>query len=155
MRSLIIALFAAGLPLAAAQAQPQSDIPDADSAFKALDKNGDGFLSPSETSGERELAKRFERFDANRDGRLDTGEWRRAVDDNQKRVLSDSAITTKVKAELLAAKGIPSMSISVSTYEGRVQLSGFVETKEQVARAGKLAGGVSGVKSVQNALAVK
>jgi osmotically-inducible protein OsmY len=47
------------------------------------------------------------------------------------------------------------MSISVATYEGRVQLSGFVDTQGQVSRAGRIAAGVSGVKSVQNSLAVK
>ena len=47
------------------------------------------------------------------------------------------------------------MSISVETYEGRVQLSGFVETREQIARAGKVAAGVSGVRKVENNLKLK
>ncbi len=68
----------------------------------------------------------------------------------------DSAITTKVKAALvLAAKGLPSTAISVETYKGAEQLSGFVDNKEQIASAGKIASGVSGVKTAQNSIAVK
>jgi hyperosmotically inducible protein len=80
-------------------------------------------------------------------------EYGKAMQDNDKRVLADSAITTKVKGELLITKGIPSASISVETYEGRVQLSGFVDKKEQA--AGKVAAAVSGVRTVQNDLKVK
>ena len=77
------------------------------------------------------------------------------MQDNDKRVLAYSAITTKVKAQLLVTKGVPSTAISVETYEGRVQLSGFVDTKEQVAAAGKVAAAVSGVHAVQNDLKLK
>jgi hyperosmotically inducible protein len=123
--------------------------------FAALDKNSDGSLSPAEAAGSKELAKRFARFDANKDGKLSQDEYHKAMEDNDKRVISDSAITTKVKGELLIAKGISSTSISVETYEGRVQLSGFVDSKEQVAAAGKVVAGVSGVRAVQNDLKVK
>jgi hyperosmotically inducible protein len=124
-------------------------------AFDAIDKNRDGYLSKEEVAGDKELAKRFTKFDADKDGRLDLNEFLRAGQDNDARVLADSAITTKVKAMLLAEKGVPSMSISVETYEGRVLLSGFVESNAQVAQAGKVAAAVSGVKKVQNNLAVK
>ena len=124
-------------------------------AFDALDKNRDGFLSREEIAGERELAKRFAKFDTNKDGRWNVDEYIKANQDNDGRVLSDTAITTKVKALLLAEKGVPSTSISVETYEGRVLLSGFVDTKDQIGKAGKVAAGVSGVKKVQNQLVVK
>ena len=124
-------------------------------AFDALDKNRDGFLSKEEIAGERELAKRFAKFDANKDGRWNVDEYIKANQDNDGRVLSDTAITTKVKALLLAEKGVPSTSISVETYEARVLLSGFVDTKDQIGKAGKVAAGVSGVKKVQNQLVVK
>ena len=124
-------------------------------AFDAIDKNRDGYLSKEEVAGDKELAKRFTKFDADKDGRLDLNEFLRAGQDNDARVLADSAITTKVKAMFLAEKGVPSMSISVETYEGRVLLSGFVESNAQVAQAGKVAAAVSGVKKVQNNLAVK
>ena len=124
-------------------------------AFDAMDKNRDGGLSKEEVAGDKELAKRFTRFDADKDGRLNVDEFIKANQDNDKRVLADSAITTKIKALLLAEKGVPSASVSVETYEGRVILSGFVENGGQVAQAGKVAAGVSGVKKVQNNLAVK
>jgi len=125
------------------------------SAFDALDKNRNGLLSREEISGEKELAKRFTKFDADKDGRWNLDEYIRANNDNDARVLSDSAITTKVKALLLAEKGVPSMSISVETYEGRVLLSGFVDSTAIKAKAGKVAADVSGVKGVQNNLVVK
>ena len=124
-------------------------------AFKALDTNSDGFLSRKEAEADKDLAKRFSKFDANKDGKLSEDEFHKAYRANDKRVLDDGAITTKVKARLLKEKGIPSMSISVETYEGRVQLSGFVETRQQIVRAGKVAAGVSGVRKVENNLKVK
>lgn len=124
-------------------------------AFDALDKNHDGFLSRQEVAGDKELAKRFAKFDANRDGRLNVDEFIRANQDNDARVLADSAITTKVKAALLAEKGIPSTAISVETYESRVLLSGFVDSAAIRDKAGRVTTGVSGVKHVQNNLVVK
>lgn len=124
-------------------------------AFDALDKNQDGFLSRQEVAGDKELAKRFAKFDANKDGRLNVDEFIRANQDNDARVLADSAITAKVKAELLAEKGIPSTAISVETYESRVLLSGFVDSAAVRDKAGRVAAGVSGVKHVQNNLVVK
>ena len=124
-------------------------------AFDALDKNHDGFLSKQEVAGEKELVKRFAKFDANHDGRLDVNEFIKANQDNDARVLADSAITTKVKAALLAEKGVPSTSVSVETYESRVLLSGFVDSAAVKEQAGKVAGGVAGVKRVQNNLVVK
>jgi len=124
-------------------------------AFDALDKNRDGYLSKQEAAGEKELAKRFARFDANKDGRLSVDEYLKAYQDNDERVLTDSAITVKVKAALLAEKGVPSTAISVETYESRVLLSGFVDSAAIKDKAGRVAAGVSGVKRVQNNLVVK
>lgn len=124
-------------------------------AFDALDKNRDGFLSKDEVAGERELAKRFVRFDADKDGRWNVNEFIKANQDNDGRILADSAVTAKVKALLLAEKGVPSTSISVETYEGRVLLSGFVDSTAIKEKAGRIAGTVSGAKQVQNNLVVK
>ena len=124
-------------------------------AFDAIDRNGDGYLSKEEVAGDKELAKRFAKFDADKDGRLNVNEFIKANQDNDGRILVDSAITAKVKALLLAEKGVPSTSISVETYEGLVLLSGFVDTNDIKAKAAKVAAGVSGVKQVQNNLVVK
>lgn len=69
--------------------------------------------------------------------------------------IDDSAITTKVKTALLAEKDISSSSISVETFKGSVQLSGFVASPDQVRRAGEVASKVDGVKVVHNNLIVK
>lgn len=155
MRRMIAGLvFVATLP-ALAQESGAPAASEQNAGFAALDKNRDGWLSKAEVAGDRELAKRFERFDANRDGRLSQDEYVKAKDDQSRQFLADSAITSKLKSKFLLEKGIPSTAISVETYEGRVQLSGFVDQAEVVARAGRIAAGVEGVKTVQNNLRVK
>lgn len=150
MKSAFFFLLAIACAAPAAAQKSESN-----SAFKALDANGDGFLSRKEVQADKELTKRFSKFDANRDGKLSEDEFHKAKRAEDKRILDDTAITTKVKAKLLQEKGIPSTSISVETFEGRVQLAGSVETREQIAHAGKVARSVSGVKRVENRLKVK
>jgi hyperosmotically inducible protein len=151
MKKILLAALAATFAMAAwAQKSPSGN-----AAFDGMDKNRDGYLGREEVAGEKELAKRLTRFDANKDGRLSMDEYIKANQDNDKRIAADSTITTKVKAKLLAEKGVPSTAISVETYEGRVQLTGFVDNKDQIAKAGKVASGTAGVKTVENKLAVK
>jgi osmotically-inducible protein OsmY len=69
--------------------------------------------------------------------------------------VDDSVITTKVKSLLAADDFLKSFKISVETRKGTVQLSGFVGTQDAVNKAGQIARGVGGVKSVQNDLIVK
>jgi osmotically-inducible protein OsmY len=69
--------------------------------------------------------------------------------------VDDSVITTKVKSMLGADDFLKSFEISVETYKGIVQLSGFVDSQDAVDKAGEIAGGVAGVKSVKNNLNVK
>jgi osmotically-inducible protein OsmY len=69
--------------------------------------------------------------------------------------VDDSVITTKVKSQLAADDFLKSFEISVETYKGIVQLSGFVDSQMAVDRAGEIARGVQGVKSVKNNLNVK
>jgi osmotically-inducible protein OsmY len=69
--------------------------------------------------------------------------------------VDDSVITSKVKAALLNDSGLKSFNIGVETFKEVVQLSGFVSGEDVKARAGQVAGSVSGVKSVRNNLIVK
>jgi osmotically-inducible protein OsmY len=69
--------------------------------------------------------------------------------------VDDSVITTKVKSKLAADDFLKSFEISVETYKGIVQLSGFVGSQQAVDKAGEIARGVQGVKSVENDLNVK
>ncbi|OPX96556.1 MAG: Osmotically-inducible protein Y precursor [Syntrophorhabdus sp. PtaB.Bin006] len=69
--------------------------------------------------------------------------------------VDDSVITTKVKSLLAADNFLKSFEISVETYKGVVQLSGFVNSREAVNKAGQIAQGVNGVRSVKNNLIIK
>ena len=69
--------------------------------------------------------------------------------------VDDSVITTKVKTMLASDDFLKSFEISVETYKGIVQLSGFVDSQKAVDKAGEVARGVNGVKSVKNNLNVK
>jgi osmotically-inducible protein OsmY len=69
--------------------------------------------------------------------------------------VDDAAITAKVKAAILNEPGLKSLQISVETYKDVVQLSGFVDNAQSKTRAGQVAAGVAGVKSVRNDLVVK
>ena len=69
--------------------------------------------------------------------------------------VDDSWITTKVKSDLLATKGISSNHISVTTTQGVVTLSGTAATSQESDKAFQVASGVSGVKSVQNEIRIQ
>jgi len=161
MKLHAIAALAAVLYAGSTLAQQTTEQPGAQPNFEfaKLDKNKDGFLSRQEAQANKNVAALFDRADTNKDGKLSEDELTRAraAQDREKadQYSSDAAITTKVKAELLTEKGVPSSSISVETYKGTVQLSGFVENAEQVKKAGVVAAKVKGVKVVKNNLIVK
>ena len=69
--------------------------------------------------------------------------------------VDDSVITTKVKAKLADDDFFKSFQISVETYKGIVQLSGFVNSRQAVNKASEIVRTVQGVKSVKNDLIVK
>ena len=69
--------------------------------------------------------------------------------------VDNSVITTKVKAAILDDASLKVFQIHVVTYKDEVQLSGFVDSRAMVSRAGEVARKVEGVKSVKNDLIVK
>jgi osmotically-inducible protein OsmY len=69
--------------------------------------------------------------------------------------VDDSVITTKVKTLLANDDFFKSFQISVETYKGTVQLSGFVNSQQAVDKAGEIVKSVQGVKSIKNNLIVK
>jgi osmotically-inducible protein OsmY len=69
--------------------------------------------------------------------------------------VDDSVITTKVKAQLAADDFLKSFQIGVETYQGTVQLSGFVNSQQAVDKASEIVKSVKGVNSVKNSLIVK
>jgi|SRR5665213_156398 len=69
--------------------------------------------------------------------------------------IDDSAITAKVKAAFVKDDMIKSSEISVTTFKGKVQLSGFVDNSDQRSEAVRDAKNVLGVQDVVNNISVK
>ena len=69
--------------------------------------------------------------------------------------VDDTVITTKVKAAIFGDGTLKSSEINVETFKGIVQLSGFVNSQDDINRAVEVAGKVKGVISVKNDMRVK
>lgn len=69
--------------------------------------------------------------------------------------MEDTAISAKVKAALAGDPDVKATDVQVETFRGTVQLSGFVDSPENVRRALDVARRVDGVREVRNALIVK
>ncbi|HEY1151232.1 MAG TPA: BON domain-containing protein [Pseudoduganella sp.] len=69
--------------------------------------------------------------------------------------IDDAAITAKVKASIINEPTLKATEINVETFKGTVQLSGFVAQPADITKAGEIARGVNGVKSVKNDIRVK
>lgn len=68
--------------------------------------------------------------------------------------VEDSNITAKIKAKILATKGLDSLDIHVKTEQGIVTLSGKADNAAEIELAGKVAREVKGVKKVVNTLSI-
>jgi len=68
-------------------------------------------------------------------------------------VVDNAALTTKVKAALIADEMVKGTQINVDSSAGVVKLTGTVDSPAQVARAVEVAKGVQGVQRVENNLA--
>lgn len=71
------------------------------------------------------------------------------------RVLDDRLTTHRVKGALSDAPLYKFPNVQVQTFDGVVQLSGFVDVAEQRNRAGEIAANVQGVHRVVNSLVLK
>ncbi|SFN54739.1 BON domain-containing protein [Xenorhabdus japonica] len=69
--------------------------------------------------------------------------------------IDDTVITTKIKSALLSDKVLKSTEINVETFKGRVQLSGFVRSPEDIKRAIQIAKEVKGVNTVINSIKLR
>ena len=74
--------------------------------------------------------------------------------ESAKEAMSDSAITTKIKADFAADKQVSAMNIKVDTDKGVVRLSGNAKSKEEADKAVSNAKGTKGVTSVKNDIQV-
>jgi hyperosmotically inducible protein len=154
-RILNLTLACALSALAAAPALAGAAMP----GFTSADGNGDGMISPEEFRAQGGHEQAFREGDANRDTRLDSGEYAMAVANNDRlkasKYVDDALITAKVKALLLKDTGARGFAVNVETHKGTVQLSGWVSSPEQAARAETIALGVAGVTAVRNDLQIK
>ena len=69
--------------------------------------------------------------------------------------VDDTVITAKVKGEIFNDPSLKSAEINVETFKGIVQLSGFVNSQEDINKAVRVARGVQGVVSVKNDMRLK
>ena len=128
--------------------------------FKKLDTDSNEALSQTEFSKDEFFTKgHFTKADSDKDGVLNQEEFvyykSSAQKQAVKRVASDSVITSKSKANLLAERDFKSSQISVKTYNGVVILSGFVDDELSKEKAEAIVNKVEGVKSIKNSLVVK
>lgn len=70
-------------------------------------------------------------------------------------VVDNAALTTKVKAALLADEMVKGTQINVDSNNGVVTLNGTVDSAAHKTKAEQVAAAVSGVTRVQNSLATK
>jgi hyperosmotically inducible protein len=66
--------------------------------------------------------------------------------------MDDSAITAKIKAEILSDPLLKASQINVTATSGVVKLSGTVDSQQSIDRAMEIARSVKDVKSVENGL---
>ena len=69
--------------------------------------------------------------------------------------IDDSVITTKVKAALIEDPVVKARDVKVDTFKGVVQLSGFVNSRDEMNTAVRITSGIKGVASVRNELRIK
>ena len=129
--------------------------------FKKLDINSNDVLTRYEAKKDKLFARKaaFAKADVDKDGTLNQEEYANYKSAAQKvvvkRVVSDSVITSKAKADILATEGLKSLQISVETHKGEVSLSGFVDSEAAKTKAGEVVSKVEGVMTVKNSLEVK
>ena len=69
--------------------------------------------------------------------------------------IDDKSESTRVRSALSDDPQYKYEDVKVQTFKGVVQLSGFVDSRDQKTRAGDLAKKVEGVKEVENNITVK
>lgn len=69
--------------------------------------------------------------------------------------VDDSAITAKIKSKMIGDSVVKAHEINVDTFQGNVQLNGFVDNAAQKQRAEEIARNTAGVVNVQNNLQLR
>jgi len=69
--------------------------------------------------------------------------------------IDDTVVTAKVKAAIFNEPTLKSAEINVETFKGVVQLSGFLNSREDINKAVTVARQIPGVTSVKNDMRLK
>jgi hyperosmotically inducible protein len=69
--------------------------------------------------------------------------------------ISDSEVSTRVKAALLQDANLKSFDIAVATLKGDVRLTGMVNNQSQIDQAIKLVRSIPGVHTIHDELGIK
>jgi osmotically-inducible protein OsmY len=69
--------------------------------------------------------------------------------------VADHVVTANVKSALAMQPGLNPADINVETYQGKVQLGGFVASQQEIETALAAARSITGVKSVTNDMRLK
>lgn len=69
--------------------------------------------------------------------------------------VDDATITTRIKSRFVESPDVAAASIKVETLNGVVLLSGFARNATEKSTAERIAGEVSGVRSVRNEILVR
>jgi len=69
--------------------------------------------------------------------------------------IDDKATSARVKSALSSDGQYKFSGVEVTTFKGTVQLSGFVNSRQEKSRAGDIAKNVEGVKNLENNITVK
>jgi hyperosmotically inducible protein len=157
--AVILVASGAGLVASAAYAEPNEVKPANTGTFRALDRNGDGYLTRNEVSHIGSYAKSFDIADENRDGKLTPDEFIKSESIRERELagayVDDAALTAKVKAALAKELELKSLDVHVETDKGRVLLSGWVDSGAQQKKAYQVASRVDGVKLVKDGMTVR
>jgi len=69
--------------------------------------------------------------------------------------IDDAILTTRIKTALVKDPMVSAIDVSVESFKGAVQLSGFVKTTGERDRAVKIANDVPGVTQVFNSIQIR
>lgn len=69
--------------------------------------------------------------------------------------VDDTSVTSRVKSAIIQDPNLKARQIHVETFQGIVQLSGFIDSSKEKMRVEALVLGTTGVKSVKNDLIVR
>ncbi len=142
MLSVVTTVFLLAAPVAVLAADNSHPVDNTESAVTPGNQNN--------VNGTSDLNGR----DSSMNGPTTTSKMNRADNGSSSKTVSDSWITTKTKAALLADKNASAKNVHVTTKNGIVSLNGKVKSEDAKQAAENDARNIDGVKDVVNNLVV-